>query len=124
LEFPTVETRVSHEIKVGPPTALELWPDEFLSGWEPPASRLFLRELADAPLAAKIAIRITIRGTGIGATVAGSVVAARRGTSPSLPAGGYLALSRRAASVARYLEQVALGLPVDYNERDPRYAVA
>jgi len=116
--------RVSREVNDGLPTALELWPDEFLAGWEASASRLFLRELAEAPLAAKAAIRITICGTGIAATVVGSVVATRRGFSRSLPAGGYLALPGRAAGTARYLERVALGLPVDYNERDPRYAVA
>jgi hypothetical protein len=108
----------------GMPTALELEPEEYLSGWDPQTARLFLPVLASARLNARVAIRITIRRTGIGATVSGPVVAVRHAPGPGLPAGGQLALAGRSAGPANYLAQVARGLPVDFNERDPRFAVA
>jgi hypothetical protein len=56
--------------------------------------------------------------------VAGPVVGVRHVASASLPPGAYLGLPGRAAGAAHYLVRVAKGLPVDFNERDPRYAVA
>lgn len=108
----------------GAPTALELEPEEYLSGWDPDTARLFLPALASARLGGRAAIRITIRRTGIGATVGGVVVAVRHAAGPGLPAGGHLALPGRTAGPALYLARVARGLPVDFNERDPRFAVA
>lgn len=112
------------QARVGPPSALQLWPEEYLSGWDPSASRLFLPSLASEPLGSRVSLRITIRGTGIGATVAGPVVAVRRAQGATLTAGAYLSLRGRNAGAGRYLERVARGLPVEFNERDPRFAVA
>jgi hypothetical protein len=106
------------------PEAVELKPDEYLSGWDPLTSRLFLSALSGAPLGLRLAIRVTIQGTGIGATVVGPVIAVRHASRAGLPPGGYLALPGRAAGAATYLAKVARGMPVDFNERDPRFAVA
>jgi len=112
---------MAHE---GLPSALQLWPEEYLEGWEPADSRLFLPLLAAVPLGTQVALRIAIRGTGIGATVSGPVIAVRRAQGASLTKGAYLLLRGRAAGAGRYLERVARGLPVDFNERDPRFAVS
>ncbi|HVO18178.1 MAG TPA: pilus assembly protein PilZ [Anaeromyxobacter sp.] len=103
---------------------MELGPDEYLAGWDPSTSRLFLSALSGVALGARIAVRITIQGTGIGATVVGPVIAVRHVAGLALPPGGYLALPGRAAGAATYLARVARGMPVDFNERDPRFAVA
>jgi hypothetical protein len=105
-------------------TALHLWPEEFREGWDRPASRLFLPALAAAALGTVATVRITIRGTGIAATVTGPVVAARRIGSSALVPGVFLSLEGRGFSAADYLERVSRGQPVDFNERDPRYAVS
>lgn len=101
-----------------------LWPEEFLFGWDRGSARLFLPTLDRLDLGAPVARRITIRGTGIGATVAGSVVAARRRGGPGVAPGIFVGLSDRGFAAAAYLERVARGLPVDFNERDPRWAVS
>jgi len=108
----------------GLPAALQLWPEEYLEGWEPADSRLFLPLLAAVPLGTQVVLRIAIRGTGIGATISGPVIAVRRVQGASLTPGAYLLLRGRAAGAGRYLERVARGLPVDFNERDPRFAVS
>lgn len=108
----------------GLPSGLQLWPEEFLSGWEPEASRLFLPALSALELGTQVMLRISIRGTGIGATVSGPVIAVRRAQGASLTPGAYLSLRGRAAGAGRYLERVARGLPVEFNERDPRFAVS
>jgi len=108
----------------GLPSALQFWPEEYLAGWEPADSRLFLPSLASVPLGTQVLLRITIRGTGIGATVSGPIIAVRRAQGASLIPGAYLSLRGRAAGAGRYLERVARGLPVDFNERDPRFAVS
>jgi len=105
-------------------TSLNLWPEEYLEGWEPERSRLFLPALAGTELGTHTAVRISIRGTGIAATVDGPVVGARRIGSSALVPGVFLALAGRGASAASYLERVARGQPVDFNERDPRYSVS
>lgn len=104
--------------------ALDLWPEEFQVGWDPSSSRLFLPALENSRAGTRAAVRITIRGTGIGATVSGPIVATRRVGTPALPLGVFLGLDARGCAAARYLERVARGLPVDFNERDPRYAAA
>jgi hypothetical protein len=120
----SAEGRLSVDVKGKPPTALQLLPDEYLGGWDPLAGRLFLHALSGATLGMRLAIRITIEGTGIGATVIGPVVAVRHVAGAGLPAGGYLGLPGRAAGPATYLARVSRGMPVEFNERDPRYAVA
>jgi hypothetical protein len=115
---------VSGKANEGPPAALEVGPEEFLSGWEPSTSRLFLAGLVRAPLGARVAVRVTIRGTGIGATVVGPVIAVRHVAGAALPSGSYLEFPGRTAGAAHYLARVARGLPVEFNERDPRYAVS
>lgn len=97
-------------------------PGEYLEGWAPDASRLFVPALADARAGAPAAIRIVIRGTGIGATVTGTVVAVRRAGSRALVPGIFLALEGGGVAAASYLARVARGRPVDFNEREPRYA--
>lgn len=105
-------------------STMQLWPEEYIDGWDPGTSRLFLPTMAETPLGTFASIRITIRGTGIGATVTGPVVAARRIGGSALVPGVFLGLEGRAASAADYLERVARGQPVSFHERDPRYAVA
>jgi hypothetical protein len=100
-----------------------LWPEEYLEAWDRANSRLFIAALAQLPLESKVAARITIRGTGIGATVSGVVVAARRIGGPGVTPGVFVGISSRGMGPSLYLERVARGLPVDFNERDPRYAV-
>lgn len=95
---------------------------EFLDGWDPEASRLFVPALADSRAGALAAVRIAIRGTGIAATVMGTVVAVRRAGSRTLAPGVFLTLQGAGASAAVYLAHVARGRPVDFNEREPRYA--
>jgi len=111
----------------GPPRgqalALALWPEEFLEGWDRAGMRLFLAAPGPLPLETRVAARITIRGTGIAATVTGPVVAARRIGGPGVTPGVFLGISARALGAVHYLERVARGIPVDFNERDPRYAV-
>ena len=107
-----------------PATILNLWPEEYLEGWDPRVFRLFLPVLAETPLGTHAAVRITIRGTGIAATVTGPIVAARRIGSSALVPGVVLGVEGRGAAAAAYLERVARGQPVDWNEREPRYAVA
>jgi len=102
---------------------LALWPEEFLEAWDRAGARLFLAALAPLQLETRVAARITIRGTGIGATVTGPVVAARRIGGPGVTPGVFLGISARALGAVHYLEKVARGIPVDFNERDPRYAV-
>ncbi len=96
-------------------------PAEFLHGWDPEASRLFVPALSDSRAGALAAVRIVIGGTGIGATVTGTVVAVRRAGSRALAPGVFLALQGAGAAAAAYLARVAQGRPVDFNEREPRY---
>ena len=106
-------------------SAVEVPAEEFLAGWDPAASRLFVSAAAllEARAGTTAAVRITIRRTGIAATVVGTVRAVRRAGSRALPAGVSLGLDARAAGAARYLAQVAQGRPVDFNDREPRYVV-
>ncbi len=104
-------------------TSVELRPGEFLAGWDPATSRLFLPVLPESRVGMFVAVRISIRGTGIAATVTGTVVAVRRLGGRTLVPGVSLALEGGRASAANYLALVARGTPVDFNERDPRYAV-
>lgn len=102
---------------------LALWPEEYLHGWNRSGARLFLPVREPVPLGSRISRRIAIRGTGISATITGSVVAARRVGGPGVMPGIFLALSERGLAAAVYLERVARGLPVEWNERDPRFVV-
>ncbi len=114
-------------MREGSPLAatVELRGQDFLVGWDAAASRLFVSSaaLVEGRAGALAAVRIGIRGTGIAATVMGTVVAVRRAGTPSLPAGVSLALDPRGASAARYLALVSQGRPVEFNEREPRYAL-
>ena len=107
-----------------PAAVLNMWPEEYLDGWDAPGSRLFLPALAETPLGTHAVVRITIRGTGIAATVTGPIVAVRRIGGSALVPGVFLGLDGRGAAAAAYLDRVARGQPVDWTERDPRYAVA
>jgi PilZ domain-containing protein len=104
---------------------VEVPADEFLAGWDAAASRLFVSAVAllDARAGTSAAVRISIRRTGIAATVRGTVMAVRRAGSRALPAGVSLALGGEGAAAARYLALVAQGRPVDFNDREPRYVV-
>ena len=104
---------------------VEVPAEEFLAGWDVAASRLFVSAAAllDARAGMTAAVRIGIRRTGIAATVLGTVMAVRRAGSRALPAGVSLALDGNGAAAARYLALVAQGRPVDFNDREPRYAV-
>ncbi len=102
---------------------IDLPAQEFLDGWDPSLERLFVPALGEARAGAPAAVRITIRRTGISATIMGRVAAVRRAGSRSLPAGAWLALGSDGAAAARYLALVAQGRPVEWNEREPRYAV-
>lgn len=102
---------------------VELGPEEFLAGWDAGASRLFVSALLDARAGAFAAVRIAIRGTGIAATLMGTVVAVRRAGTRALAPGVSLVLEDHSSSAANYLALVAQGRAVDFYERESRYAV-
>jgi hypothetical protein len=101
---------------------VELRAEDYLRNWDEEASRLFVSARLEARAGARAAIRIGIHGTGIASTVMGTIVAVRRAGSRTLPPGIALALDEHGRSAARYLALVARGRPVDWNEREPRYA--
>lgn len=96
-------------------------PEDYLAGWDAEASRLFLPALVEARAGVKAAVRVTIGGTGIAATVTGTVVGVRRAGSRALAPGVFVALDSGGVAAAGYLARVARGRPVDFNEREPRY---
>lgn len=102
--------------------AVEPAPGAYLEGWDPEAARLFVPALADCRAGAVAAVRITVRGTGIAATVTGTVSAVRRSGSAALAPGVFLSLDGGGAAAATFLARVARGLPVEFNDREPRYA--
>jgi hypothetical protein len=102
--------------------AVEVRAMDFLRDWDAEGLRLFVSVLPEARAGLRAAVRIGIHGTGIASTVMGKIVAVRRVGSRTLPVGIALALDAHGASAARYLAQVARGRPVEFNEREPRYA--
>lgn len=103
---------------------VNLSPAQFLAAWTAPQGKLFLPVLSDARGGDHVAARIGILGQGIRATVFGAVALVRRVGRPSLPPGIELVLDRMSLAGARFLAQAARGEPIEFREREPRYAAA
>jgi len=103
--------------------ALNLEPQQFLSGWRPEAGALFLPALSDSRVGDQVVVRVGLFGQSVRATVYGKVAMVRRIGRPSLPPGVEVYLERASVPAARYLALVASGEPVTFQVRAPRYAV-
>jgi hypothetical protein len=103
--------------------ALNLEPQQFLSGWRPEAGALFLPALSDSRVGEQVVVRIGLFGQAVRATVYGKVAMVRRIGRPSLPPGVEVYLDPASVPAARYLALVASGEPVTFQIRAPRYAV-
>ena len=103
--------------------ALDLEPDQFLSGWRADARMLFVPALSEARPGDPVAVRIGILGHPIRATVFGRVSSVRRVGRPSLPPGAELATDPASAPALRFLAAAARGEEVTFKEREPRWVV-
>jgi hypothetical protein len=103
--------------------ALNLEPQQFLTGWRPEAGALFLPALSDSRVGEQVVVRIGLFGQPVRATVFGKVAMVRRIGRPSLPPGIEVYLDPASVPAARYLALVASGEPVTFQVRAPRYAV-
>jgi len=101
--------------------ALNLEPDQFLSGWRSETGSLFLPALSDSRVGDEVAVRIGIYGQTIRATVFGKISLVRRVGRPSIPPGVEMSLDRASIPAARFLAMAARGEPVTFRERAPRY---
>jgi hypothetical protein len=101
--------------------ALNLEPDQFLSGWRSETGSLFLPALSDSRVGDEVAVRIGIYGQTIRATVFGKISLVRRMGRPSLPPGVEMSLDRASIPAARFLAMAARGEPVTFRERAPRF---
>jgi hypothetical protein len=103
--------------------ALELEPEQFLSGWRPAARLLFVPALSDARPGDPVAVRLGIAGHPIRATVFGKVSSVRRMGRPSLPPGAELATDPASEPALSFLAAAARGEEVTFREREPRWVV-
>jgi hypothetical protein len=103
--------------------ALDLEPDQFLSGWRPSARLLFVPVLSEARPGDRVAVRLGIVGQPIRATVFGKVNSVRRVGRPSLPPGAELATDVASAPALSFLAAAARGEEVTFREREPRWIV-
>jgi hypothetical protein len=103
--------------------ALNLEAAQYLAGWRPEASTLFLPALSDGRVGDEVAVRVGIFGRTIRATVFGTIALVRRMGRPSLPPGVELALDRMSLPAAQFLALAARGENVTFRERAPRYVL-
>ena len=103
--------------------ALNLEAGQYLAGWRPDASALFLPALSDSRVGDEVAVRIGIFGQSIRATVFGSIGLVRRMGRPSLPPGVELSLDKMSVPAARFLAAAAKGEKLTFRERAPRYVI-
>jgi hypothetical protein len=103
--------------------ALDLEPEQILTGWRPGARLLFVPALSDARPGDRVAVRIGIAGHPIRATIFGRVSSVRRVGRPSLPPGAELATDPASAPALTFLAAAARGEEITYREREPRWLV-
>lgn len=104
----------------GPCTAVEvaLRPEELVAGWRPEYRRLVLLLPAPPRLQQRLAVRLTLRGLGVAATVTGRVVsAAAAGRVHRIE----LVPDDARVRAVEKLVSVACGENVDYQPRAPRF---
>jgi PilZ domain-containing protein len=103
--------------------ALNLEAAQYLAGWRPDTSSLFLPALSHSRVGDEVAVRIGIFGQTIRATVFGSVGLVRRMGRPSLPPGVELSLDKMSLPAAQFLAAAARGETLTFRARAPRYVV-
>jgi hypothetical protein len=102
--------------------SVNLEPSQFLAGWRPDASSLFLPALSESRVGDEVVVRVGIYGQTIRATLHGKVAMVRRMGRPALPPGVELSLDRASAPAAGFLAMAARGEPVSFRERASRFA--
>ena len=101
--------------------AVNLEPSQFLAGWRPESSALFLPILSDARVGEEVAARVGVLGQTIRATSFGRISGVRRVGRPTLPPGIELKLDAGSIPAAGFLAMAARGEPVNFRERAPRF---
>ncbi len=101
--------------------SVNLEPSQFLAGWRPESSALFLPILSDARVGEEVAARVGVLGQTIRATIFGKISGVRRVGRPSLPPGIELRLDSGSIPAAGFLAMAARGEPVNFRERAPRF---
>jgi hypothetical protein len=103
--------------------SVTLEPAQYLAGYRPEASSLFLPALSESRVGEQVAVRVGIYGHAIRATLFGKISLVRRVGRPALPPGVELQLDRASHAAAGFLAMAARGEQVSFRERTPRYAV-
>lgn len=103
--------------------SVNLEPAQYLAGYRPEASCLFLPALSDSRVGEEVAVRVGIYGQTIRATLFGKISLVRRVGRPALPPGVELQLDQASRAAAGFLAMAARGEQVSFRERTPRYAV-
>lgn len=103
--------------------ALNLEPEQYLSGWHPESGSVFLPTLSEARVGDEVAARIGIYGQAIRATIFGTVGLVRRVGRPALRPGVEVMLDPASLPAAGFLAMAARGEPVTFKERPPRFTV-
>jgi hypothetical protein len=101
--------------------SVNLEPSQFLAGWRPENSALFLPILSDARVGEEVAARVGVLGQTIRATIFGKIAGVRRVGRPTLPPGIELRLDAGSIPAAGFLAMAARGEPVNFRERAPRF---
>lgn len=96
---------------------------QYLAGYRPEASTLFLPTLSESRVGEDVAVRVGIYGHSIRATLFGKVSLVRRVGRPALPPGAEILLDKHSRAAASFLAMAARGEPVTFQERLPRFAV-
>ncbi len=102
--------------------SVNLEPAQFLAGWRPEASSLFLPTLSESRVGDEVAVRVGIFGQTIRATLFGKVALVRRVGRPALPPGVELHLDKISLAAAGFLAMAARGEQVSFQERTPRWS--
>lgn len=95
---------------------------QYLAGYRPEASTLFLPTLSESRVGDVVAVRVGIFGQTIRATLFGKVSLVRRVGRPALPPGAEILLDKHSRAAAGFLAMAARGEPVTFHERLPRFA--
>jgi hypothetical protein len=101
--------------------SVNLEPSQFLAGWRPENSALFLPVLSDARVGDEVAARVGVLGQTIRATIFGKIGGVRRVGRPTLPPGIELRLDAGSIPAVGFLAMAARGEPVNFRERAPRF---
>lgn len=103
--------------------SVTLEPAQYLAGYRPEASSLFLPTLSESRTGELVAVRVGIYGHTIRATLFGKISLVRRVGRPALPPGVEVHLDPGSKAAAGFLAMAARGEQVSFRERLPRYAV-